>query len=54
MDGQTTAFSLTEVFGYITEGLEMVLELCTKFPLNIFIGGAVIGIGIGIYKRLKH
>lgn len=54
MDGEATAMSFTEVFGWITEGLEMILDLCVKFPLNIFIGAAVIGIGIGIYKRLKH
>lgn len=53
MDG-TTTFSFTEIFGWISEGLEMVLDLCKVFPLNIFVGAAVIGIGIGIYKKLKH
>lgn len=53
MEG-TTAFSFTEVFGWITEGIQSILSVCTEFPLNIFIGASVIGIGVGIYKSLKH
>ncbi|MBQ8279850.1 MAG: hypothetical protein IJZ23_08445 [Roseburia sp.] len=53
MEG-TTTFSFTEVFGWITEGIQSVLSVCTEFPLNIFIGASVIGIGVGIYKSLKH
>lgn len=48
------AFSFTEVFGWITEGIQSILSVCTEFPLNIFIGASVIGIGVGIYKSLKH
>lgn len=53
MEG-TTTFSFTEVFGWITEGIQSVLSVCTEFPLDIFIGASVIGIGVGIYKSLKH
>lgn len=52
MEGAT--FSFTEVFGWITEGIQSILSVCTEFPLNIFIGASVIGIGVGIYKSLKH
>lgn len=52
MDG--AAFSFTDVFGYITEGIQTILSVCTEFPLNIFIGASVIGIGVGIYHSLKH
>lgn len=48
-----TGFDLTSIFTAISEGLEMVLGLCVKFPLNIFIGAAVINIGIGIYRKVK-
>lgn len=48
------AFSFTDVFGYITEGIQSVLGLCTEFPLNIFVGASVISIGVGVFKRLKH
>lgn len=51
---ETPAFSFTEVFGYITEGIRSVLGVCVEFPLNIFIGASVIGIGVGIYRSLKH
>lgn len=55
MEGTTTTMmDFTEIFAAIADGLEMILGLCTKFPLNIFIGAAVISIGIGIYKKLKH
>lgn len=49
-----STFSFTEVFGWITEGIQSVLTLCTEFPLNIFIGASVIGIGVGIFHSLKH
>ena len=54
MEGTSAAMSFTDVFGWIGEGMETVLGLCTRFPLNIFIGASVIGIGIGIYRKLKH
>ncbi|MDD6036933.1 MAG: hypothetical protein PUC30_12235 [Lachnospiraceae bacterium] len=50
----SAAFSFTQVFSWITEGIQAVLSVCTEFPLNIFIGASVIGIGVGIYKSLKH
>lgn len=43
----------TNIFKWITEGLEQVLSLATKFPLNIYIGASIICIGVGIYKSLK-
>lgn len=54
MNEAASAFSFTEVFGWITEGIQSVLSVCTEFPLNIFIGASVIGIGVGIYKSLKR
>lgn len=47
-------FSFTNVFGWITEGLQSILSVATEFPLNIFVGASVIGIGVGIYHSLKH
>lgn len=47
-------FAFTDVFGWITEGMKSVLSVATEFPLNIFIGASVIGIGVGIYRSLKH
>lgn len=47
-------FDLTSVFDTIGKGLEMVFGLCVKFPLNLFIGASVVGIGISIFRKLKH
>lgn len=49
-----TEFSFTNIFSWITEGIQSLLSLCTEFPLNIYIGASVIAIGVGIYKSLKH
>lgn len=49
-----TGFDLSSIFTAIADGLEMILGLCVKFPLNIFIGAAVINIGIGIYRKIKR
>lgn len=54
MEGTSAAMSFTDVFGWIGEGMETILGLCTKFPLNIFIGSSVIFIGVRIYRKLKH
>lgn len=51
---ENAGFSFTQIFGWITEGIQAVLSVCTEFPLNIFIGASVIGIGVGIYKSLKR
>lgn len=31
-----------------------VLELFTVFPLNVFLGAALVGVGIGVYRGLKR
>lgn len=53
MEGAST-FNFTEVFGWITEGIQSLLSVATEFPLNIFIGASVIGIGAGLYHSLKR
>jgi len=51
MEGST--FSFTEIFGWITEGMKAVMSVATEFPLNIYVGAGIIGIGVGLYKALK-
>lgn len=48
------SFNFTEVFGWITEGMKSLLSVATEFPLNIFVGASVIGIGAGLYHSLKR
>lgn len=47
--------------GIDTSVADAILDLTTKalgmfsvFPLNIFLGASLLGIGIGVYRKLKH
>lgn len=54
MEGATTTMNFPEIFAVIGDGIEMIMELCMKPPLVYFVGGAVIFIGVALYKKLKH
>lgn len=47
-------YDMTNVFTLVTNGVKSVIGLVSEYPLNIFLGASVIGIGIGIYQGLKH
>lgn len=44
----------TSVADAIVELTTKVLGLFQIFPLNIFLGAALVGIGVGVYRKLKH
>lgn len=44
----------TSVAQSIVELTKIVLGLFNEFPLNIFLGAALVGIGVGVYRSLKH
>lgn len=31
-----------------------VLSLFEVFPLNVFLGASLVGVGVGVYRALKH
>lgn len=31
-----------------------VLSLFEVFPLNIFLGASLVGVGVGVFRKLKH
>lgn len=49
-----SGFDPTQIFGWITSGLRSIMSVATDFPLNIFIGASIIGIGVGLYRSLKR
>ena len=42
------------VFETIVNAAKSVLELFTEFPINVFLAFSVIGIAVGVIKRLKR
>ena len=50
----TTATIDTSVADSIVELVTKVLELFQVYPLNIFLGATLIGVGIGVYRGLKR
>lgn len=53
LTGTTNAID-TSVVDSIVELTEKALGLFTVFPLNVFLGATLLGIGIGVYRSLKH
>ncbi len=53
-DAVPAGFDLSSVFSMITDGVKSVIGLVSTFPLSLFLGASIMGIGIGIYRGLKH
>lgn len=53
-DAVPAGFDLSSIFTMITDGVRSVIGLVSTFPLNIFLGASIMGIGVGIYKGLKR
>lgn len=50
-----TDFDLDSFFDFCVSGIEKILPLFTKFPINIFfIGGPLVGLVIGIFTKVKR
>lgn len=49
----TSGFDISGVFDVIVGAFEKILPLFTKFPLNIFLGGSIIGVGVALFRKLK-
>lgn len=49
-----SGFDPTQIFSWVTSGLRSIMSVATDFPLNIFIGASIIGIGVGLYRSLKR
>lgn len=54
VDSVPAGFDLSSIFTMITDGVKSVIGLVSTFPLNIFLGASIMGIGVGIYKGLKR
>lgn len=53
-DSASVFADITSTFTVLGEGVRTVLSFCMQPPLVLFLGGSVFGIGIAIYKKLKH
>lgn len=42
------------VFQVIVNGAKAVLGLFTEFPINVFLAVSIVGVAIGVVKRLKR
>lgn len=42
------------VFDVIVNGAKAVLGLFTEFPINVFLAVSIVGVAIGVVKRLKR
>ena len=49
----TTGLDMT-VIDEVVEVTKTVISLFTIFPLNIFLGASILGIGITIFSALRH
>jgi len=45
---------ITSTFTVIADGVKSVLSMCMQPPLSIFLGASIFGIGIGVYRALRH
>ena len=51
---ETTSGIDVTVVDSILEVTRTILGMFTVFPLNVFLTAAVIGIGIGVFRKLKR
>lgn len=42
------------VFTTITNAVESILGLFSKFPINVFLAVSLVGVAIGVIRRLKN
>ena len=49
----TNAIDVT-IVDSILEVTRTILGMFSVFPLNVFLTAGIVGIGIGIFKKLKH
>ncbi len=52
-EGASTGIDVT-IVDSILEVTRTILGMFTVFPLNVFLTASIVGIGIGVFKRLKH
>lgn len=45
---------ITSTFTVIGDGVKTVLGICMQPPLSIFLGASIFGIGIAVYRKLRH
>lgn len=53
LTGGTTVID-TSVADAIVELVTKILDLFSIYPLNIFLGASLVGIGVGVYRKLKR
>ena len=49
----TSGLDMT-IIDEVVEVTKTVISLFTIFPLNIFLGASILGIGITIFSQLRH
>lgn len=52
--GTTTAGTTLETADILVQLTTKVLELFNVYPLNIFLGASLVGVGIGVFRGLKR
>ena len=53
-DMQTLTSTVSSVTSMLGDVVESVAGLITTFPLNIFLGLTLIGVGVGLFRKLKR
>lgn len=49
-----SGFNFTEVVDTLFSGIEKIITLFGKWPLSMYMGAALLMIGITIFRRLKR
>lgn len=49
-----TIANVKAIAGGVIDTVADILEVCTSYPLNLFIGVALVGLGLGLVARLKR
>lgn len=47
-------FNLSEMLSMLTNLVTWVVGNITIFPINIFFGASLAGLGVGIFHKIKH
>lgn len=48
-----SGFDVDGVFDIIVSVVNKVVPLFLSFPFNIFLGSSLVGIGVGLFRKLK-
>lgn len=51
---ESLSSTVTSVTSMLGDVVEAVAGLITTFPLNIFLGITLIGVGVGLFRKLKR